>query len=87
MFDYYTPPSQEVFDDIKQASIKVWQSMDDTYGYTTDKIKRIKDLENVQDNAWYMFAMFDIFNQAKLINLVASTTQEKIQEMLDWSKS
>lgn len=87
MFDYYTPPSQEVFDDIKQASIKVWQSMDDTYGYTTDKIKRIKDLENVQDNAWYMFAMFDIFNQAKLIDLVASTTQEKIQEMLDWSKS
>lgn len=87
MFDYYTPPSQEVFDDIKQASIKVWQSMDDTYGYTTDKIKRIKDLENVQDNAWYMFAMFDIFNQAKLIDLVSPTTQEKIQEMLDWSKS
>lgn len=87
MFDYYTPPSQEVFDDIKQASIKVWQSMDDTYGYTTDKIKRIKDLENVQDNAWYMFAMFDIFNQAKLIDLVSPTTQEKIQEMLGWSKS
>ena len=87
MFDYYTPPSQEVFDDIKQASIKVWQSMDDTYGYTTDKIKRIKDLENVQDNSWYMFAMFDIFNQAKLIDLVSPTTQEKIQEMLDWSKS
>lgn len=61
--------------------------MDDTYGYTTDKIKRIKDLENVQDNAWYMFAMFDIFNQAKLIDLVSPTTQEKIQEMLDWSKS
>ena len=87
MFDYYTPPSQEVFDDIKQASIKVWQTMDDTYGYATNKIKRIKDLENVQDNAWYMFAMFDIFNQAKLIDLVSPTTQEKIQEMLDWSKS
>ena len=87
MFDYYTPPSQEVFDDIKQASIKVWQTMDDTYGYATDKIKRIKDLENVQDNAWYMFAMFDIFNQAKLIDLVSPTTQEKIQGMLDWSKS
>ena len=66
--EYYTAPAQEIFDDVKQGAIALWQTYDDTYGYATDKVKRIKDIENVKDNTGYMVAMFDAENQQRLIN-------------------
>lgn len=72
--EYYTPPPQEVFDEIKKIAIEIWSEYDDTYEYASYKIKRIKDLENTQDNAWYIVAMFDHINQAKLINRVSFAT-------------
>ena len=65
--EYYTPPTQEIFDDIKQASIKVWETYDDTHGYATVKINRIKDIKNVADNYGYIIAMFDSDNQLKVL--------------------
>ena len=76
--DYYTAPPQKVFDEIKENSIKIWQGYDDTYGYATEKINRIKDLTNVSDNAWMMVAMFDSNNQAKLISMVSKKTGDMI---------
>lgn len=76
--EYYTAPSQEVFDEIQRAAISIWSEYDDTYGYASGKIVRIKDLQNVQDNAWYMVAMFDSLNQAKLIQRVSSDTEKLI---------
>lgn len=75
-FDYYTAPSDEVFQDIKDNAIKIWKTYDDTYGYASSKIDRIKDLENVSDNAWYITAMFDSKNQAKLLMMVKPETAE-----------
>ena len=75
---YYTAPAQEIFDDIKAAAIKIWKTYDDTYGYATEKINRIKDLENVSDNAWYMVAMFDSTNQAKMLQMVKPETAAMI---------
>lgn len=80
---YYTAPSDEVFDDIKQNAIKIWQSYDDTYGYATSKIDRIKDIANVQDNAWYIVAMFDIHNQRKLLTMVTPETARLIADAMD----
>ena len=65
--EYYKAPSQEIFDDIKQASISVWKTYDDTFKYATGKIDRIKDLKNVRDNYAYMVAMFDRNNQFALL--------------------
>jgi len=68
---YYTAPNDEVFDDIKQAAMKVWKEVDsdnDKYGYATGKINRIKDLENIQDNYAYIVAMFDHENRQLLID-------------------
>ena len=76
--NYYIPPTQEIFDEIKQACISVWSTMDDTYGYATDKTNCIKDLKNVQDNAMYMFAMFDIINQAKVFQQLSFASKEFI---------
>jgi virulence-associated protein VapD len=68
--DYYTAPSQEVFDDIKQGATKLWNTYDNTYHYVDEKVNQIKDMTNIRDNYAYIVAMFDCFNQVKLIELV-----------------
>lgn len=64
---YYTAPPDHIFEEIKREAIKIWQSYDDTYGYATDKINRIKDVGNVKDNYAYIIAMFDTQNQRQLL--------------------
>lgn len=76
--NYYTAPSQRIFDDIKENAIKIWSMYDDTYRYASDKINQIKDLENVGDNAWMMVQMFDNSNKAKLLEMVEPETIDAI---------
>lgn len=77
---YYTAPSDDIFDAIKTAAISVWQTYDDTFNYATEKIKRIAPLQNIRDNAWYIIAMFDPQNQAKLYNLLPEEIIKQIKE-------
>ncbi len=77
--EYYTAPKQEIFDDIKRNALFIWKGYDDSHGYATEKINRIKDLENVSDNAWYMVAMFDPINQSRLISMVDPQTAVEIK--------
>lgn len=85
-FDYFTPPSDAVFDEIKATAIQIWKAYEDgTPGakrYVESKIERIKDIQNVKDNAWYMVAMFDHVNQSKLISLVSIPVAQLILEAL-----
>ena len=81
-FDYYTAPPQEVFDEIKEQSIKLWQTYDNTHGYATEKISRIENLENIKDNAWYIVAMFDSGNQMKLMRATTETTRDYISRAI-----
>ena len=84
---YYTAPSQEIFDDIKEAAIKIWQGYDDTYGYATGKVDRIKDISNVRDNYAYMVAMFDPPNTAKLqMTVKRKDTEDLIIRLRDATK-
>jgi len=80
--EYYIAPPQEIFEDIKEHAIKIWQSYDDSAGYATNKISRIKDITNVQDNAWYIVAMFDWVNQHKLLSMVSDETAKMIQSAI-----
>jgi len=77
-FDYYKAPPEKIFNDIKENAIKIWQTYSDEFGYQSEKINRIKDIENISDNAWYMVAMFDSSNQAKLLSMVKPETAEII---------
>lgn len=79
---YYTPPSQECFDEVKASSTKIWQTYDNTYGYADDKIDRIKDLKNVGDNFMYMVAMLDTENQTKLAALLSPETKKAIADRI-----
>ena len=65
---YYTPPKQEYFEELKSKAIEIWKTYDNTYGYSDDKVGRIKDIKNIEDNFMYMVAMFDYSNQQILAN-------------------
>ena len=77
--EYYTAPSDEVFNDIKEQAIEIWRTYDDTYGYASEKVNKIRHLKNIEDNAWYIVSMFDYQNQAKLISMVKPKTAEMIK--------
>jgi len=80
-FDLYTPPPDKVFNEIKEMCIFIWNGYDDTYGYATEKINRIKDIKNVGDNTGYMIAMFDSINQIRLMDLCQGASEETKQYM------
>jgi hypothetical protein len=86
-FDYYQAPSDEIFNDIKARAIALWQTYDDTYGYASEKVKRIEHITNVKDNAWYMVAMFDQQNQAILYSRLQPESQKLFSTMKLWELS
>ena len=63
---YYTAPSDEIFEEVKQKAIEVWSGYDNQYGYVDEKVGQIKDIKNIQDNVMFIVAMFDSNNQKKL---------------------
>lgn len=79
---YYTPPTEEIFDELKLVAIELWRTYDDEFGYATEKINSIKDTTNVQDNFMYMVAMFDIVNQRKLSFVLSEKTRKAIRERM-----
>jgi hypothetical protein len=81
--DYYTAPSQKIFDDFKKAAIMVWVLYDDTYGYATEKINYISRLENISDNYAVIVGMFDIFNQTLMLkNLKLKKSRELFMNLI-----
>lgn len=82
---YYTAPSDEMFEEVKREAMELWKIVDtdnDKYGYATEKINRIKDIANVQDNFMYMIAMFDIDNQSQLASKLSYDTRQAIRDRM-----
>jgi len=82
MTDYYTPLSDKIFEEIKEKSIEIWKTYDDSYGYATEKTDRIKDLKNIQDNGMTMVAMFDSENQIKFANTLSDEAKMAIRDRM-----
>lgn len=79
---YYTAPTDEIFQEVKQASIKVWNKYDDSFGYRTEKIESISKLKNVRGNFMYMVAMFDIHNQRELSSYLTDEAKKEIRDRM-----
>lgn len=79
---YYTAPSDEYFEDLKKNCIALWSTMGDEPSYAEEKINRIKEIKNIQDNFMYMFAMFDHQNQRKVAQKLHPKTIQAINERL-----
>lgn len=77
---YYTPPSDELFEEVKAAAIRIWETYDNTYGYVDEKVNRIKDIPNVSDNFMYIVAMFDTWNQKRLVNTISEDAIKAISD-------
>ena len=73
-FKYDDTPDQKVFNEIKEAAIDIWKLQE----YPNNNLNRVKEIDNFKDNAWYIVAMFDIHNQAKLMEAVSEETKEQI---------
>lgn len=87
MADSFFPdaPSDEIFDEVKRAAIELWKTYDDTFKYATQKVDRIKDVENYSDNFAYIIGMFDPENQRKLMMLVSKEAQREILRVIHWT--
>ena len=81
--EYYTAPDQKIFDEIKDASIKIWQTYDNDFGYVDEKIGMIKDVKNFKDNTCFIVAMFDHKNQSKLLKMVSGDTKVWLESLLE----
>lgn len=63
-------PSNEVFEDIKQSAVKVWNTYDNTYGYIDEKLERLETIVNYADNWYTFFGMMDSLNQLRLLSFL-----------------
>ena len=82
--EYYIAPSNEIFNEIKRASIELWNTYDNEFGYVDEKVDRIEHIKNIADNTCYMVAMFDSMNQHKLLKLTKEPAKTWLQELIDW---
>lgn len=78
---YYTAPTDEAFNEMKAASIQVWQGYENE-NYRNEKIGAIEKIQNVGDNFMYMFAMFDQDNQRKVVSQLSSATKDELRNRM-----
>lgn len=78
---YYTPPSDEIFEEMKGLAREIWDNYDDDFGYATEK-KECVDIKNIGDNFMYILAMFDINNQKKLLRVASPELRQAVRERL-----
>lgn len=69
--EYETPPSEEIFQEIKVKSCYIWQIVWKHQSYITEKVKYIDSLKNIGSNAMTIVALFDSNNQAKLMRILS----------------
>jgi len=79
---YYQAPSDEIFEEVKAKVIEIWQGYDNTYGYASEKIARVKEIQNVSDNVMTIAAMFDHINLAKLAEKLSPEARSAMKERM-----
>ena len=79
---YYTAPPDEAFNELKREAVKIWMGYDEPY--RTEKLNRITEMYNIEDNFMYIVAMFDQYNQQRLANNISRTTRNEVRaRMID----
>ena len=73
--------SDEVFNELKEKAIEIWNTYDNTYGYVDEKVDYLNSFGNTKDNYGTIIGMFDIHNQRKLYDAVGVDAKQAID---DW---
>ncbi len=79
---YYTAPSDAAFEEMKKECVTQWETHDNSHGYVDEKVGRIKDIRNIQDNFMYMFAMFDQYGQRAIANRLSPETKKDVRDRM-----
>lgn len=79
---YYTAPSDEIFNEVKEKAIEVWKELDSHPSYLAEKVGRVKEVNNIEDNVMYMVAMFDHGNQTKLAEKLSPEARTALRERM-----
>jgi len=79
---YFEPLSDKAFSEVKEKAIELWSTYDDEFGYATEKIERVKSIDNVRDNYSVILAMFDPVNQFKHWTTLSEKTMDEIRERI-----
>lgn len=79
---YYTAPSQEIFDEVKEEALNIWNTYDNTYGYASEKMNRVNSITNISDNVMTIIAMFDSSNQAKLASKLTPEARKAVADRI-----
>lgn len=79
---YYTPPTDQQFDEVKEKAIELWSTIGSEPSYSQEKISRIRYIKNVSDNFMFMVVMFDIHNQLKLSEKLSQETNQAIHDRI-----
>jgi hypothetical protein len=72
-------PSNEVFLEMQEIAISIWNEYDNTYGYVDEKVNRVRGITNIQDNAMVFYRMFDWSNQLKFKSWATPSVLEYIK--------
>lgn len=75
---YYTAPKEEIFQELKDCSIEIWSSYNDEHGYASEKINKIKSMDNYMGNFMHIIGMFDLNNQKKLSEILSEECCDQI---------
>jgi prolyl oligopeptidase PreP (S9A serine peptidase family) len=75
-------PSDKIFNEMKQAATQIWNTYDNQFGYVDEKMSRVNNIDNIQDNAMVFYRMFDMSNQTKFRGLVSVETLNYISKNL-----
>jgi len=75
-------PSDEIFNDIKEACKRVWNTKDNTYGYVTEKLERVDSLTNNGNEIVTCYRMFDSENQRLMRHELSSASLSYIYDNL-----
>jgi len=60
----------------------IWKQYDDEFGYVTEKLNIINNLQNYEDNIMIAYRMFDPVNKAKFRALASEDVIEYIDSNL-----
>lgn len=86
-FNYYEQLDDSLFEEMKRLAMNLWRWYDDTYWYATEKISRINNVENIRDNIWYIYWMFDCNNQSRIKFEASAELLKKIRELEEYNNS
>lgn len=75
----YRTPSNKIFQEIKDACIKVWKTYDNTYGYVDEKIRAVNYIKNEEANVMFMLKMFHPILKAEIISHLSVPAKKYIQ--------